>query len=1158
MASENWGDPGNQNFYRLLYIIYLFTSMRIGILLLFICIFFACATSEVGFKVVDLRCEYLTEPVGIEDPSPRLSWKMETEKQGASQSVYQIQVASGDSLLDQNKPDLWDSGIVKSDNSSQVEYKGKELHSGMKVFWRVRIRDQQHATSAWSKTANWEMGLLNTELWKAKWIGAPESIHAGNLKLPAPQFRKEISFSKPVKKGRAYISGLGYYELSINGKKIGDHLLSPNQTNYDRRKVEKWNESKIGNMTTTVLYETYDITSSLKTGRNAFGILLGNGWYIQADRPNDSMLWYNTPRLISQFEIEYEDGTSELIISDESWKTSVSPIIYNGLHTGEIYDARLVQKGWNEAGFDDSKWQKAELVRPPTGKLVSQVSPPDRVTRTITPASVKEHGKGVYRFDMGEMISGWARLKIEGKKGTKLQLRFIEELGPGYDQSDTYILNGEGKEIWEPRFTWHAFRYVDVYGSPITLTTDNLEGRVVNTDIRPAGKFECSNNLLNKILNNYRRTQLGNVHGGLPSDCPHRERRGYTGDGQISAEAAIYNFDLSQFYTKWLNDIRDAQNHQTGYVPNTTPYQDGGGGTAWGSAYIIIPWYMYLYYGDTRLLAAHYEGMKHWIDYMKNQLDKNGILINQGLGEWVPPGLVEIPADFVNSCYYFHCCRLMTEISKVLDKESDQLQFKNMAEKAKKDINNAWFDKKNHTYSVGKQGSNVFPLGFGITGGKDADGVFENLLNRVLKENKAHFDTGILGTPLLLDVLTNFGRIDVAYTLMNQRDYPSFGHMIEKGATTIWETWLGDASHSHPMFGSVCAWYYRSLGGISPDPENPGFRNTIIKPIPVSALSYVNCSYPSVYGTIRSDWKLKDGDYVLEVAIPANSTATVYVLAENEKKITENGSSVSENKFVKFLRNEGQYVVYSVASGTYHFTSHDAGKLLQKSILPTPMIHPGDTLVYKTDSILVKITSDLVDSRIYYTIDNTEPDTLANLYTNGFYLSKPVVVRSRAFLKGFESSFTSSSHIEFIDESINGLNVKYYVGEWSELPDFNKLPIVKTGSVFDFSLNKISSDQDKFALGYEGKILITKAGSYDFYIQSNDGTRLYLDNQMVVDNDGAHSADSEKSGKISLTKGMHDVKLQYFQAGGGMFLEVKYSGPGIERQTIPATILFKR
>ncbi|MEI7830396.1 MAG: family 78 glycoside hydrolase catalytic domain [Prolixibacteraceae bacterium] len=1132
--------------------------MRTCISLLFVLVFISCAPSKVDFEVADLRCEYLTNPTGIDVPIPRLSWKMKSAKQGATQTAYHILVASSDSLLRQDKGDLWDSGMTKSDQSSQVEYHGKPLNSGEFVYWKVRIRNQKHFSSPWSKSAWWEMGLLKKEDWKALWIGAPEAINTGNWKLPAPQFRREVNLSKPIKKARAYISGLGYYELSINGKKIGDHLLSPNQTNYDKRRTEKWSESRIGNMTTTVLYETFDISNNLATGRNVFGVLLGNGWYIQADRPGDTMLWYNTPRLIAQFDIEYQDGTKELITSDESWKCSVSPIIYNGLHTGEIYDARLEQSGWNTPGFDDAKWLKAELVQSPTGILKSQVSPSDRLKRTIRPVSVTEKSKGVYRYDLGEMISGWARLKITGPKGTTLQLHFTEELGPGYDQSDTYILKGSGEEIWEPRFTWHAFRYVDVSGSPSALTIENVEGRVVNTDIQPAGTFECSNQLLNQILDNYRRTQLGNVHGGLPSDCPHRERRGYTGDGQISAEAAIYNFDLQQFYTKWMNDIHDARNHETGYVPNTVPYQDGGGGTAWGAAYVIIPWYMYQYYGDTRILEDHYEGMKHWITFMKSQLNKDGILVNQGLGEWVPPEAVELPADFVNSCYYFHCCRLMTEISDVLDKANDHDYFQQLADKAKKDINNVWLNKKTYNYSSGKQGANVFPLGFGITEEQKTDSIFNNLLNKVVADNKAHFDTGILATPLLLDVLTEYGRMDIAYTLMNQRDYPGYGYMIEKGATTIWETWLGDASHSHPMFGSVCAWFYKSLGGISPDSESPGFKKIRIKPIPVKAISYVNCSYPTAYGTITSNWKLNGADYQLEVSIPANSNATVYVLAQYEKGVLLNGSSLSGNQYVKFLRMEDSFAVFEVASGHYNFTSKSAGNLLQKTILPTPMIHPGDTLVNSSDSVRVQIISDVKDSKIYYTTNGNEPDTLASLYSRSFVVSNPSVIKAKTYLKGFETSYTSTSRIDFVDEKVNGLNVNYYVGSWMKLPDFTALPVVKTGNIFNFSLKKISSPEDKFALIFEGKIMIKKSGTYQFFLQSNDGSRLLVDNSLVIDNDGAHGADTEETGKIELTEGIHPIKLHYFQAGGGMFLEVKYAGPDVEKQTIPAAVLFRR
>ncbi len=1125
---------------------------------LFLLILSGCEPQKMIPEVADPRCEYLVNPVGMDVLKPRLSWKMMKKVNGARQTAYRIIVATNDELLSKETPDLWDSGKIESDQSIQVEYQGKPLTSGLKVSWKVQIWDEEKNCSSWSPVRNWEMALLSPGEWQAKWIGAPESLFPAEWKLAAPQFRKEVTLPKKVKKARAYISGLGYYELYINGRKIGDHVLSPNQTNYDRQKVEKWGEPRIGNMTSTVLYETFDITSSLKQGANAFGAILGNGWYLQADRPNDTMLWYDTPRLLAQFNVEYEDGTNELIITDGSWRSSISPILYNGLHSGEIYDARLEQKGWNEAGFDDSKWVNALPVRPPTGILRAQTSAPDRITKTIQPVFVTEPDKGIYHFDMGRLFSGWVRLKISGPKGTSIRLRFTEEFGPTYNQSDTYILKGEGTEIWEPRFTWHAFRYIDVFGSPSQLTVENLEGRVVNTDIALTGSFDCSNKLLNKILDNYQWTQLGNVHGGVPSDCPHRERRGYTGDGQISARAAIYNFDMSQFYTKWLDDIADGQNHKTGYVPNTTPYQDGGGGTPWGSAYVIIPWYMYQYYGDVRILQKHYEGMKHWVEYMKNSLDKNGILASQGLGEWVPPGIVDLPADFVNSCYYYYCIDLMTKVSGALNLSSDKEYFIRLAAKAKADINKAYFNKAISSYSIGRQGANIYPLGFGITENQNVGMVFKNLVKNVVNDNKAHFDTGILGTPLLLEVLTEMDRADLAYTLMNQRDFPGFGFMIEKGATTIWETFQGDVSHSHPMFGSVCAWFYQNLGGISPDSDRPGFKHSIIKPSPVTSLTYANASYQSLYGEIKTGWHFSGDDYLLNVSIPANTSATVYVLAHKKGKVTQGDQSTNRNPNVIFLRNEGKYAVYEVKSGDYQFLSKGSKNLLKNSILSNPIIHPGDTLAQVKDSVMVSISSDVAEAQIRYTIDGSEPDQGSRLFEHPFYISKPTIVRAKAVLEGYEPSFTKTNYIDFINPEVNGLTYKYYEGAWMKIPDFTKLSPVKSGTVYKFGLDKIISTRDEFALTFDGVIQIRKNGEYKFYLQSNDGSKLFINNELVIDHDGPHGADIEKTGNITLAKGNYPIKLNYFQAGGGMFLRVQYSTPGIEKQDIPAMVLFQK
>lgn len=1125
---------------------------------LILALLIACSSPpKAEFRAVDLRCEYLENPLGLDVSTPRLFWKMDKPTQGARQTAWQVQVASAPELLENGSADLWDSGEVQSERSVQIEYKGKTLQSRQNVFWRVRIWDEAGQVSAWSAVASWEMALLHTADWQAKWIGAPRSVTTGEFKNASPYFRKEIQLSGKVKRARAYISGLGYYELYLNGKKSGNHVLSPGQTNYDRRQREKWSESRIGNMKTRVLYEIHDITSLLQDGPNVLGVVLGNGWYLQADRPDEPAYLYDTPRMLAQIQIDYEDGRKETIVSDSSWKVSTGPIQYNGLHSGEIYDARLEQRGWNEPGFDDTKWSSAELVRQPTGTLVAQVSPPDRLTKTIRPIKVSQPAKGIYRFDMGQMLSGWARLKVSGEKGTKLKLVFTEEFGPTYGQTDTYVLSGEGEEKWEPRFTWHAFRYVDVIGSPVELTVDNLEGCAVNTDIQPAGTFECSNTLFNRLLTNYRSTQLGNVHGGVPSDCPHRERRGYTGDGQISARSAIYNFDMSQFYTKWLGDISDAQNHLTGYVPNTTPYDDGGGGTPWGAAYVIIPWYMYQYYGDVRLLGQHYEGMKHWIAFMKDNLNKDGILAGQGLGEWVPPSVVVIDPDYVNSCYYLLCCKLMSRISGVLGQSTDQGYFKQLETEAAASINKKYFQPEQSVYSVGRQGANSYPLAFGFAEKAKEQAIFDKLVQS-LKESKMHFDTGILGTPLLLEVLTEQGRADLAYTLMNQRDFPSFGYMVEKGATTMWESFQGDVSHSHPMFGSICEWFYRHLGGIVPDAQNPAFKHSVIKPYPVSGLGFVRTTYPSLYGTIKTDWKIEGADYELNVTVPANTTATVYVLATIPEKVSESNHDVLQNKHIRFVGQEGHFAEYEVESGEYHFVSEGARILLRKTMLSAPVIKPANAIAHESDTVVVSINAEVADALVHFTTDGSEPDSSSLVYEKPLRIIQPTIVKARSYSPNYTSSYIQTGVIDFIDQQSNGLKYSYYSGKWMKLPEFSKLQVEKTGTVYEVSLDQIIPTHDEFALSFYGSLKIERDGDYEFFIQSNDGSRLYIDDQLVVDHDGPHGAEIEKTGKVKLTKGMHPVRINYFQAGGGLFLRVQYAGPGVEKKVIPPTVLFQK
>ena len=1099
--------------------------------------------------VRNLRCEYLTNPLGIDVPAPRLSWMLESDQQGYRQTAYQILAAGSPAALNQDIGDLWDSGKTLSDQSVHVAYGGASLKPRMRVYWKVRVWDQNDEPSEWSANGYWEMGRAPNSR-HAKWIGVPaDKQRAQKGQNPAPYFRKEFKVSRSPTKARISISGLGYYVLTINGVKVGDHVLAPGHTNYDARQSQELDDSRVKNMKTRVLYDTFDVLPYLKTGANAVGVCLGNGWYFQNDRKEDEPLSYNRPRLIAELEIDFPDGSKQTITSDATWKTAYGPIVHNGVYNGEIYDARLENSGWNTVRFDDGEWDHAAVVRPPEGTLQARMSPPDRVIKTLKPISATLTAKGDYRYDFGQLISGWSKLKVSGARGDSIKLKFSEEFGASFGQTDLYILKGGGPEEWEPRFTWHAFRYVDVINSPFSLTTDNMQGRVVNTDVDTAGTFECSNALFNKILTHYRWTQLGNMHGGIPSDCPHRERRGYTGDGQIAAQAAIYNFDMAAFYTKWLNDISDAQNHVTGYVPNTAPYQNGGGGAAWGSAYIIIPWDMYLYYGDKAVLEQHYAGMKMWIHYLEQQRDADGLIIEKNLGEWVPPAATEIPPSLVSTAYFYHDLLLMTKIAAILQKNEDASRFENAATATQKAFQKRFYHPDEHAYSIGRQGANVFALGFDLVPHDLELGVFDNLVHHIEKDAKGHFDTGMMGTPLLLDVLTRFGRADLAYTLMNQRDFPSYGYTIARGATTLWETWGGHESHSHPMFGSVCQWFYQGLAGINPDPEEPGFKHIILKPNPVRGLSFAKAAYSSMLGTIESRWRLTGDDFVLETTIPANATASVFIPAQNRRSVH------APKKNATFVNFENHVAHYRIGAGSYSFTSKNVGSLIKTPMLATPVITPSDTMIIMPDSALVRIAGDIKETEIRYTLDGNEPNETSLLYEMPFVIHASTTIKARAYLPGCGPGSVATRTINFVDAGQNGLNCDYYQGDWSGEPDFDSLELKKRISVYNIALDQVFPQAEKFALVFSGVILIYNAGDYSFFLNSNDGSRLYIDDKRVVDNYGLHGS-VEKEGRISLTPGRHSIRVDYFQAGGGMCLQAFLAGPGIEKQIMPAAMLF--
>jgi alpha-L-rhamnosidase len=497
--------------------------------------------------------------------------------------------------------------------------------------------------------------------------------------------------------------------------------------------------------------------------------------------------------------------------------------------------------------------------------------------------------------------------------------------GHAYGQSDSYVLKGGIKESYEPCFTWHGFRFVDVMGSEDLKTHLRVEARVVHSDVEEAGDFQCSNALFNRILHNYRWSQRNNMHCGVPSDCPHRERVGYTGDGQTSAEAAIFNFDMSRFYKKWINDISDAQNSTTGYVPHSAPFEGGGGGPAWGSAIVIMPWILYLYYGDRRVLEEHYTGMKRWVEYLKTRTGKDGIVIREepgdwDLGEWATPARLEIPPALVNTCYYAYVAQLVEKSAAVLGETKDIAYFHSLADDAAAAVNRRFFDESRAQYWEGRQGANVFPLAFGLVPPEHKKAVFDRLVEVILNENHSHFDTGMFATRLVLNVLTEGGRGDLAYSMMNQQTEPSFGWQIAQGATTLWENWNGEGSHDHAMFGGVCAWFYRALAGINPDPVSPGFKHILIKPYLLGNLSHVEARYRSVHGEIRSSWVREKEEFNLSLTIPGNCAATVLLPNTGRSRIQESGQPLARAAGVRSLGLREGRAALRIESGSYNFS----------------------------------------------------------------------------------------------------------------------------------------------------------------------------------------------------------------------------------------------
>ena len=896
-------------------------------------------------KPTELTCEYASNPLSIDTLQPRFGWLLESDRRNQSQSAYQILVASSAENLHAGRGDKWDSGKVTSDRSVNVAYAGASLSSDESCCWQVRVWDQDDHASAYSQPAAFTMGLLNESDWTGHWIGAPVDV-------ASPLLRNEFDLAKPVSRARLHISGLGWYELYLNGQRVGDHVLDPATSEYTKR----------------VLYVTHDVTELLQSGANAVGVMLGNGWYSE---PGWEHRYGDSPRLRLQMNVEYADGSTNTVASGAGWKAAAGPITRNDLYGGETYDARREQPGWASTGFDDAHWDAAVDKDAPGGTMVSQVMPPIRVQQKLQPVHVSRPKDGVHVYELSQLFGGWARLRLKGARGTKVTIKYAcqlledsglvdHESGEFYyrhrsrlsaheegDEVDIYILKGDPDgESYEPRFTYHPVRYVQVE-SDGPISVEEFEGHVVFSDVDLSGGFECSNPTFNRIHELVHWTVTNGLFG-IPLDCLHREHWAWTDPATI-ASSLYPRKHMPRFWTKWLDDIKDAQ-LEDGRVPDICPnyVQRDDPDPAWGGNYPILVWYLYQYFDDNRILEEHYAPIRLWVDYLTSVAENH--IVNEGhYGDHMLPGAAPGEEEFVSSetpppllwtGYYHLSAAIVAKVADHLGKEDEAAHYGRLAEEIKDALNHEWLDPVAHRYATGSQTANLFPLALGIVPPANEAGVVQDIVHNIVEVWNGHHHTGNTGVTCLIDTLTQHGQGEVLSDLVATPTYPGWGYMVEQGATTIWESWslqsTVGAAESMIMWASIDEFFYNDLAGIKgpdyhgPATMTPGFRDIHIEPHPLGDLEHAAATIRTVRGDISSRWQRADQSISLEVTIPVNSRARVSVptLGLSNVSVSEGGDAIWQANAYLAGRDSitsatarAGYIDVNVGSGTYCFES---------------------------------------------------------------------------------------------------------------------------------------------------------------------------------------------------------------------------------------------
>ncbi|WP_418262528.1 family 78 glycoside hydrolase catalytic domain [Flavobacterium faecale] len=894
-----------------------------------------------AIKIESLSCESQTNPLAIESKQPLLSWVVKANGFNKSQSAYQIIVATRADLLNENLADVWNSKPIKSAQSTNVKYQGKELEAMQKYFWKVRVWDEKGTVSPWSTTNTFEMGLMNEANWNnAKWISLNKDTRksdyrfreykVGNLapemvtSNPAGYFREEVKVAKKVKSARAYVCGLGYYELYLNGKKVGDHVLDPAPSNYDKQ----------------AYYVSYDVSNQIKTGTNALGLIIGNGFYGQniswkSDKESEKNISYGVPAARLLIKVTYTDGSRTAFYSNENWKESTGPIVFDNIYGGDTYDARYEINGWNQVGYNDSKWGKAKTISPLVKKISAQQIPPIRRLKELTPQKIFKSASGKWIIDFGQNIAGWVQIKVKGKEGQLIELITTEALtqkgdevfpgstgggANGMKQLLQYICKGKGVETWEPKFSYHGFRYAEVSGLTTKPDKNSFKAILVATDIDEKGSFHSSDAMLNKMDAVSKWTIVDNIHG-IPEDCPHREKCGWLGDAHAFCEYALYNYKMENFYKKYMEDIRTQMQSVKGHNDASKRYNvptmiAPGKRTSsiakldWGVATIYLPWYNYLYYGDASIVSEYYEDMKGLTDYYLSFKNDKGIIDN-GMGDWCPPlwdrkgnpSAMECDPIISANAYFYDILGIMEKFAAMqkdktfedkMKAEKEQLYsaFNKEFLKAIPNTNHKWYESQTAT---------VMALQFGMVPENEIQNVVNGLEYNINVIKGGHHSTGIHGNRYIYTVLTKYGKAKLAHDILTTPTFPSQAYVINYGFTTWPErqfNWDKEKelsnSLNHPMHSGFAAYFYESLGGIKPIYSAPGFKEFTVNPQFPNDITSSSVTIPTPYGMIKNSWNVKNANFTMNLEVPFNTKANVVLTDKELQSLKINGVPFAE------------------------------------------------------------------------------------------------------------------------------------------------------------------------------------------------------------------------------------------------------------------------